>query len=356
MRRFSTQEHLPIGYSQQILLDDDGRLVISCDSIFSTQLFRESSFLLVSPFLESIYSVLQTLRIKDPALHFPKVETDLDILPGTYDYYFSRVKLEEGEYILWSIYDYTKVYEDFRRFQQRRNELQVHRQLLEFRLQEFKRQEDLFHMNLALKATSSPQSGSINQLEGPLSSPFNILDSFSWMLSQAATNPQNYVYALEDFLQQLLGSVKDIRTPKEQQDWSELEASIKEQELEDGVFQWELPAEIREIPLSRFPYLGVILQSLSHAFSRPGLRTWIDTSLETGTQEFEKGDVRLEVKVVDTTKAKALKYDFQKAVMQMYLLRNLVHQAGGFLTVSSSDEKKQLSFYIRLPVKSTSPS
>ncbi len=350
MRRFSTKDHLPLGYSQQILLDEQGRLVISCDSIFSAQSFQQSSLLSVSPFLESIFPVLQNLTITDPSLYFPKVETDLDLLPGTYDYYFSRIQLEEGDYILWSIYDYTKVYEDFRRFQQRRNELQVHRQQLEFRLQEFKRQEDLFQLNQEITATNVSKSESISQLEEPLSSPFNILDGFNWMLMQAATTPQNYVYALEDILQQLMESVIQLRHHLKPAEWSQLEGSLRQQTLGNTGFKWDLSAELKSIPAKRFPYLGVILQQLVKAFAHPGLNTRLVISLETTNEGFEKGNAKLDVTINDLTETQQMAFNFKQAELQIYLLRSLVHQAGGLLQVVPTDVKSHLHLNIQLPV------
>jgi len=119
---------------QLILLDKKGLVLHSCDALFPASEYHDSSILSSFPMIESIFSNLITAEVGAPPVLFSKVETFNEQLPGIYDYRFSTLLLEGQTYILWVIYDYTEVYEKFRIYQQKRNELEVHRQYFEQRL------------------------------------------------------------------------------------------------------------------------------------------------------------------------------------------------------------------------------
>ena len=97
------------------------------------------------------------------------------------------------------------------------------------------------------------------------------------------------------------------------------------------------------------------MQILFQAFALPGIETQLDAELETDTYGFEKGNIRLNVKVAEVQTPQGIK-NFQRSILQIYILRNLVHQAGGQLTLCSVKEENQIEFYILLPIKSASSS
>lgn len=116
--------------SQYILLDKNEMLVDSCDSLFSTERFRSKPLSHEILFLKNIYASILDMS-KDEEIYYPKVEHPIDELPGVYDFSFSKVKIKDEYYILWRIYDYSNVYTDFIRYQQRHNELEIQFQILE---------------------------------------------------------------------------------------------------------------------------------------------------------------------------------------------------------------------------------
>ena len=130
-------------FSQLILLDQQGNLKTSCDSIFDTSTIPPQAFIYHFPFIESIFNILLDTKPDDPELRYSKVETPHAKLPGIYDYTFTKVTLEGEWYILWSIYDYTAIYEGLRLYQQRRNELEIHRHALEQQNRELAHEKDI---------------------------------------------------------------------------------------------------------------------------------------------------------------------------------------------------------------------
>ena len=115
--------------SQSILLDQRGRVVESCDSIFTVAQFQGPDLMTHFPLLESIFPQLCELPLDGPALHFPGVETSLEALPGFYDFTFSRQKRHQQSLLRWCIRDRTAHYLALRSHQQARNEWAMQREL-----------------------------------------------------------------------------------------------------------------------------------------------------------------------------------------------------------------------------------
>ncbi len=125
-------------FSQFVLLNEEGVVLDSCDSIFKVESLNSSSVLDKIPLIESVSSTVFSLKVGDPPIVFARVEKPFSSLPGYYDFSFSRVILNGTSAILWVIYDYTSIYEDLLKYQQKRNELEIHRQLLEQTIKKLK--------------------------------------------------------------------------------------------------------------------------------------------------------------------------------------------------------------------------
>lgn len=119
---------------QIVILDLKGTIVHSSDVLFDFSSTPPETIFDLFPLLESIFPSLEGLSPHDDPLLFTKVETNIDELPGVYDFQFTSVDLNEQSYILWMIYDYTEVYEKYRAYQQKKNELEIHRQYFEQRI------------------------------------------------------------------------------------------------------------------------------------------------------------------------------------------------------------------------------
>lgn len=130
-------------FNQLILLDYNGLIVQSCDSIFSTKMLRESPLQEQIIFIESIFDSLVKLKPTDTELRFSKIEMPAKFLPGYYDFTFSSIHLEGKDYILWSIFDFTNLYIDLKKYQQQKNELEIHRQAFELHNRNLKSPDDL---------------------------------------------------------------------------------------------------------------------------------------------------------------------------------------------------------------------
>lgn len=115
-------------FSQVIVLNEKGKIIQSCDSIFSTTDLAAVPVYQWFPFLESIFESLLTLEVGMPELVFTKVEQPFDLLQGYYDFSFSKIAEGKEVVLLWFIYDYTALYQDLKYHQQLRNELEIKRQ------------------------------------------------------------------------------------------------------------------------------------------------------------------------------------------------------------------------------------
>ena len=117
-------------HRQLILLDDQGFIIASCDSIFSTSKMRDESVFKDFPLVESIFDLAKKMKPNEPKLRFSKIETTFKELNGFYDFTFVRTNIDHRRPILWTILDYTRLYEDYHRTQQNRQEIAIAKELL----------------------------------------------------------------------------------------------------------------------------------------------------------------------------------------------------------------------------------
>ncbi|NJN77397.1 MAG: hypothetical protein HC803_02955 [Saprospiraceae bacterium] len=118
-------------FNQLILLDKTGKVSQSCNSIFDTSNYLEKSIRQDIPFLDSIFDIIKDSKIDSSEILFSKVQSPFQQLMGVYDFTFSQIRIEEQEYILWSIYDFTALYKDLVDYQQRYNDAEIRKQLHE---------------------------------------------------------------------------------------------------------------------------------------------------------------------------------------------------------------------------------
>jgi len=110
---------------QTLHLDDKGYIKISTNTIFDSKKM-ENSVLSEIPLIGSIF---QELWESDKEIVFPKVIKPHTLLNGYYDFSFRKVTIEDMEYILWIIYDYTDSYTSHRDTQQVSNEAVIQKQV-----------------------------------------------------------------------------------------------------------------------------------------------------------------------------------------------------------------------------------
>jgi hypothetical protein len=113
---------------QQILMDMQGTILDSSDTIFAAERHRPVTEW--SHFLASILPTLKNLRLDSPEIHFPRIETLGESLSGLYDCSFISAEWEDGKLVLvWNIFDLTKSANVLERRQQKSQNRIIKKQL-----------------------------------------------------------------------------------------------------------------------------------------------------------------------------------------------------------------------------------
>jgi hypothetical protein len=114
--------------SQQILIDMQGFILDSSDTIFSVERHRPVTEW--SDFLASILPSLKTRQLDSPEVHFPRIDSIAESLSGLYDCSFIFAEWEDGKLVLvWNIFDFTKSVNKIERRQQKANNIAIKQQL-----------------------------------------------------------------------------------------------------------------------------------------------------------------------------------------------------------------------------------
>lgn len=111
---------------QQILMDWQGFILESTDTIFSTLVLHHSPASDWSYFLSSIFPSLQLLKLDSPEILFPRIASITNFLDGIYDCSFMRVEWGDNNKILvWNIFDYSHDLTKIQQVQQRLNDIRM---------------------------------------------------------------------------------------------------------------------------------------------------------------------------------------------------------------------------------------
>lgn len=122
-----TNYTLPPTACQQILIDMQGFILDSSDTIFAVERHRPVTEW--SHFLASILPSLKALKLDSPEVHFPRIDSVADSLNGLYDCSFIFAEWEEGKSILvWNILDFTTSAQRIKSQQQRTNSAELKKQ------------------------------------------------------------------------------------------------------------------------------------------------------------------------------------------------------------------------------------
>ena len=158
--RYNIKKRTVRNFCQTILVDLNGQIVESCDTIFSAGSFHSQNVLTWFDLIESIFPSVLELRVGDQAISFAKIHAPSNALPGFYDFSFSKIIIDDKPHILWYIYDYTNVYQHLLEYQQEKNELDIQRQYFEYNnrnissLEEIQDNRTFFQDNLEVKKSS----------------------------------------------------------------------------------------------------------------------------------------------------------------------------------------------------------
>lgn len=120
LQQFKSQ-FAPAGF-QFVLLDNQGVIVESCNSLFNLNLYQGLSAFTFIPFLESIEETLVQITAQDAPIYFPRLDIPFFSHDKIYDFTFQRFEpTPEHSFIAWIIRDNTSHYYYLRQIQQERN-------------------------------------------------------------------------------------------------------------------------------------------------------------------------------------------------------------------------------------------
>jgi hypothetical protein len=112
--------------SQQILIDWEGFIIESNDTIFSTFPHRHRPVMEWSSFIESIFPVLHTLELDSEEIVLTRIDSITNTATGLFDCSFMRVEWGDSPHVfVWNIFDSRLELPLLRQQQQRFNEIQI---------------------------------------------------------------------------------------------------------------------------------------------------------------------------------------------------------------------------------------
>ncbi len=346
-------------FNQLILLDENAQIIASCDSIFETSDFKGVQLIERFPFLESILPSLHQLSLSTD-VSFNKVETPLEALPGFYDFTFQKIEIGNEVCILWSIFDYTDLYEDYKQYQQRRNELEIHRELLERRHRNFQHKEELaLQQNIILEHLDHVQLSYFNRIKTALLSPVNPLDGMVFLNNTSKTvssvdylsNLQNSILLLQEVIREF-PIAKDVNSANENNYYSLAIAcaDIKHfvsQKLALPIFfdcqiEPSVPTQIQgNIQVISQILFGLLINSnLLHPKARLHLRI---NALEA-TQNSKDTKLHFELTEQLSKHTSILSAtDYQGLLCRLSIVRQLIEAHGGNIQVSKDPKALSIS-------------
>ncbi len=360
-------------FNQLIILNDEGNILDSCNSIFEVGPFQDRPFTQYFPFLESIFPNLLELQIDSPELRFTKIEAPIAALPGIYDFTFTRMSIDGRQVILWSIYDYTNLYEDLRQYQQKRNELEIHRELLESRNRKLKRQQDLLaQKNLVLENWDEVRRDYYEKVRLALQSPINALDGLSFILAKISPETdQDYLQTMQATVQHLQDILKEfellnnIDRPENNNTLepfpprSIIEAVIKDLSnlsRQGQAFQleveWlgELPSELRGNSRHLYQILHQLLLNLYDPSTDKALSLQIEAEENSGGGYYLNLRIKAPIPSLSSSinMEESEQHPAAALIFRLSLVRKLIELEGGGIEIAQKGQLDLLELYCQL--------
>ena len=131
-------------FEQILVLDENFKLLKSNDTLFDTSYLSDVPVEKWFPFIESVYESIKEMETESNELEFLRVESPAEFLPGSYDFVFSKKNIDNKDYFVWCVFDYTEVYHLLSQYQQVKNERDIYRQKREFKYRNSSNLNDLF--------------------------------------------------------------------------------------------------------------------------------------------------------------------------------------------------------------------
>jgi hypothetical protein len=110
--------------NQQLILDWQGYILESTDTIFDTRQLHYRPVEEWSYFFGSMMPMLHTLELDSPEIFFPRIMSVTNFLTGCYDCSFMRVEWGDNNRVLvWNIFDFSDKLPEMQAQQQMNNEI-----------------------------------------------------------------------------------------------------------------------------------------------------------------------------------------------------------------------------------------
>jgi hypothetical protein len=110
--------------NQQLILDWQGYILESTDTIFDTHQLHHRPVEEWSHFFGSMMPMLHTLRLDSPEIVFPRIVSITNFLEGYYYCSFMRAEWGDNDHVLvWNILDYSEQSSKIQAIQQANNEI-----------------------------------------------------------------------------------------------------------------------------------------------------------------------------------------------------------------------------------------
>lgn len=110
--------------NQQLILDWQGYILESTDTIFDTSQLHHRPIEEWSHFFNSMMPMLHTLQLDSPEIVMPRIISVTNFLEGFYDCSFMRAEWGDNKHVLvWNIVDNSEKMSKFQAVQQQNNEM-----------------------------------------------------------------------------------------------------------------------------------------------------------------------------------------------------------------------------------------
>jgi hypothetical protein len=110
--------------NQQLILDWQGYILESTDTIFDTRKLHHRPVEEWSYFFGSMIPILHTLELDSAEIILPRIMSVTNFLDGYYDCSFMRAEWGDNDHVLvWNIFDYSDQLLKIQAIQQRNNEI-----------------------------------------------------------------------------------------------------------------------------------------------------------------------------------------------------------------------------------------
>jgi hypothetical protein len=112
--------------NQQLILDWQGYILESTDTIFDTRQLHHRPIEEWSYFFGSMMPVLHTLRLDSPEIVLPRITSITNFLEGFFECSFMRAEWGDNKHVLvWNIIDNSEKMSKFQAVQQQNNEMLI---------------------------------------------------------------------------------------------------------------------------------------------------------------------------------------------------------------------------------------